>query len=70
MQPSPMKTLSTKLQSIFTMEQVEFLMQRFEQMKAEGFGRVVVEFKNGHPDILERRIPEKFPQPVKTYQSE
>lgn len=65
-----MSAFEKELREIFADNEVKFLIERLKQIKAEGFGRLVVQFKNGHPDILERRIAEKFPSPSKTYQSE
>lgn len=62
--------LLKQLREIFTEDEANLLFERCKQMKAEGFGRVVIQFKNGHPDILERRITERFPQPARTYTAE
>lgn len=56
--------------SIFNQEQLDFLMLRCEEIISEGYNRIVIEFKNGHPDILERRHREQIPYKVRTYQSE
>ena len=64
------KNLHVQLREIFTDDEASFLMERFREIKSQGFSRVVIEFMNGHPDILERRIREKFPKPARTYQSE
>lgn len=68
MQPPP-KVLRVQ-SSIFNQEQLEFLMLRCERIVAEGHNRIVIEFKNGHPDILESRHREQMPYIAKTYQSE
>lgn len=69
MTPHPKKQLTVQ-SSIFNQEQLEYLMQHCEQILSEGYNRVLIEFKNGHPDILEMRQRKQIPYTVNKYQAE
>ena len=56
--------------SIFNQEQLQFLMDHCEQVLSEGYNRVLIEFKNKHPDILELRQRKQMPYTVNRYQAE
>lgn len=68
--PDPKPDLRTQLLTIFAEEDVDFMMELFRHMKAKGFGRMVIGFKNGDIDIFEEAFTYKPPRYKGMYRAE
>ena len=69
-QPHPKRQLTVQ-SSIFNQEDLEYLMQLCETVVAQGYNRMLIEFKNGHPDIYEERRRHQTPRTKQNkYQAE
>lgn len=67
--PKP-KDLHLQLRTIFAEEDASLVMEILERIKARGFGRMVIGFKNGDTDIFEETFTYKPPRHAKNYVSE
>ena len=58
------------LRTIFAEEDASLMMEIFRRIKAKGFGRAVIGFKNGDIEIFEETFTYKPPRHARNYQAE
>ena len=69
MEPNAVKAMKDLL-SMFSEEQLQFMINEFKEVFANGFGSVTVVVENGHPDVITPSVSKKFPKPPKEYKAE
>lgn len=67
--PTPKIDLLERALKVFTVEQLEMLLNDLEAVQQHGYGGVLIVFDNHHPQKFEPALSKLFPKP-KTYQAE